>query len=407
MSATAGTGIPPLRALLAVPAFRAMAISTPVAAVGNGLFAATSFLYFTRMLAMPATFVGTVLTVSGAVAIGAGAPVGRFIDRMRPAWANIAVLVVQAGGVVALSLVRGPVPFAIAAGLVALTGKLKLAARGALIALAFADTDRVRIRSWLRSLSNLGMAGGSGLAAIATGVDRPWLYRLALLAVAATYLVSAALLGPLRAVSAPRPAGDGARPRGALRDRVYLLVAALNGLLGVHYLLIEVGVPVWAQSGPQRALWLVSAGLLINTVVVVLGQVPLTARIHGVGAAVRAQNLAGVLFVLFAAALLAAGHARGAAQVAVACAAFAAYSLGEVLQAAAAWELSFELADPARPGEYQGVFASGAAIGPVLAPLIITGVLGRLGDAGLLALGAGLLVLALLHGPAVRRVRPC
>ncbi|GIE86471.1 MFS transporter [Actinoplanes regularis] len=357
---------------------------------------------------MPSTFVGTVLTTSGIIAICVGAPIGRLIDRVPVARANIVVLVAQATSVAALAFIQGPIPFALAAGLVALTGKVKLAARGALIALAFAGTDRVRTRSWLRSLSNLGMAGGSAIAAIATGVDKPWLYRLALLLVSATYLVSAGLLRPLRTVTAsPRAdAGAGGR-RGALRDRVYLTIALLNGLLGVHYLLIEVGVPVWAQNGPLRALWLVSAGLIINTVVVVLGQVPLTARLSGVSSAIRAQILAGGLFVAFGAMLLIAGHLRGVPQAVWACGAFTVYSLGEVLQAAAAWELSFELADPNRPGEYQGAFASGAALGPALAPLVITGALNAIGDVGLLALGVGLLVLALLQGPIVSRVQPC
>jgi hypothetical protein len=151
--------------------------------------------------------------------------------------------------------------------------------------------------------------------------------------------------------------------------------------------------------------WLVSVALAINTTVVALGQVPLTTWIAGVPRAARAAVMAGVLFAASCAAMALAGLAGGAVTVAVVLVASVAYSVGEVLHAAAAWELSFDLADPLRPAEYQGLFSSGLSVGAVVAPALITTVLGLAGDPGWLALGGLLGGLGLLHLPAVRGVR--
>ncbi|GAA4670573.1 hypothetical protein [Phytohabitans rumicis] len=49
-----------------------------------------------------------------------------------------------------------------------------------------------------------------------------------------------------------------------------------------------------------------------------------------------------------------------------------AHSLAEVLSEAGSWTLAFELADPDNAGAYQGVSQTGAALGSMLAPLVVT-----------------------------------
>jgi MFS family permease len=127
--------------------------------------------------------------------------------------------------------------------------------------------------------------------------------------------------------------------------------------------------------------------------------VPVAHRIDGAAAAIRAQLHAGMLFALAALGIFTAGALPPPWASALLLTSVAVYSIGEIMQAAAAWELSFELAAPDRPGEYQAVFASGANIGPILAPFLITFVLAGIGDGGWLVLGIGLCAVAAAHLP--------
>jgi dipeptide/tripeptide permease len=46
--------------------------------------------------------------------------------------------------------------------------------------------------------------------------------------------------------------------------------------------------------------------------------------------------------------------------------------IGEMLQSAGGWGISFELAPPGAQGQYQGAYAMGRQVGDMVAPLILT-----------------------------------
>ena len=136
--------------------------------------------------------------MAGLLAVVVGVPVGRILDRTPVVAVNAAILLAQGAAIAWLASTGAQAPVLLAAGLVALASKLKLAARGTLIAVAFDGPHRQAVRAWLRSLSNLGIALGSGLAVGATAVDDVEAYRLALLAVAGTYVAAAVLMALMR-----------------------------------------------------------------------------------------------------------------------------------------------------------------------------------------------------------------
>jgi hypothetical protein len=86
-----------------------------------------------------------------------------------------------------------------------------------------------------------------------------------------------------------------------------------------------------------------------------------------------------------------------------------AHAAGEVLCEAGSWGLAFELADPASAGAYQGISTTGAALGNMLAPLVVTATAIEHGPPGwavlgalFLAAGAGTLGIS-RQGAALRR----
>ena len=134
----------------------------------------------------------------------------------------------------------------------------------------------------------------------------------------------------------------------------------------------EIGVPLWIANETAAPEVLVAAVLILNTVIVVLFQVPLARGTHdlrkaGRASAIAAWLMAGACFIYAAAAGLQAGFA-----IAVIVVAALAHAFAEVLSQAGGWGLSFELADPVRAGTYQGVFSMGYSVGAMAAPLVVT-----------------------------------
>jgi hypothetical protein len=134
----------------------------------------------------------------------------------------------------------------------------------------------------------------------------------------------------------------------------------------------EVGVPLWIANHTTAPEVLVAALLILNTVIVVLFQVPLSAGTHDVRragrvSAIAAWLMAGACLVYASSAGLSTGFA-----IAVIVVAALAHAFAEVLSQAGGWGLSFELADPVRAGTYQGVFAMGYSVGATAAPLVVT-----------------------------------
>jgi MFS family permease len=134
----------------------------------------------------------------------------------------------------------------------------------------------------------------------------------------------------------------------------------------------EIGVPLWIANETEAPEVLVAAVLILNTVIVVLFQVPLSRGTHDPRKAGRVSALAAWLmavacFVYASATGLPAGFA-----IAVIVLAALAHAFAEVLSQAGGWGLSFELADPVRAGTYQGVFSMGYSVGAMAAPLVVT-----------------------------------
>jgi hypothetical protein len=136
-----------------------------------------------------------------------------------------------------------------------------------------------RPAAYLRAVTNVGIGTGAALAAVALQSGTRTAYLMMVTADAATFLVGAALLVPLKVAGGPRPAGPNAgaagrtAPRSALKDLPYLLITGLNGLLSLQLGLLQIGLPLWVVRATHAPRLTVSAVLVLNTAMVVLWQV--------------------------------------------------------------------------------------------------------------------------------------
>lgn len=385
------------------PEVRRLVVATLVNTFGNGVYAAVGALYLTRVAGLSVHEVGLGLTVAGLAGLLASTPLGIVADRLGPNRAYVGSLLLQALLMTTLTQVRSFPLFVVIGALTAVADAGQRGAKGALIAGLVPADQRVRTRALLRVTTNIGMGVGMGLAAGVLAVDRAEVYVAALLADAATYLVTAGLVG--FGMTRVAPVRSAAAPSGlaALGDRPFLAFVALDGVLSMHNGMLRIAVPLWLATATDAPAWLISVLLVLNSVSVILLQLRVARGTETLGGAARAGRRAGVLLSLACVVLALTDTTSGAVTIVLLVVVALLHVLGEMLQSAGGWGISFELAPPGGQGQYQGAYAMGHQVGDLIAPFVLTVVAVSWGWPGWLLTAAIFLVAGLLVPVSVRR----
>lgn len=372
------------------PVVRRMAAATLVSTFGNGLFMTLSALYFTRIVGLSVTQVGVGLTLAGALGVLASVQFGPVTDRVGAQRLFTVLLLADALGTASMSFITSFWAFLLVAGWVTVCDRGSSTARAAMYADILTPETRTPARAFLRAVTNVGIGAGSATAALALHVDTRGAYVAAILVDALTFVVAAVILRGLPDAHGPRRSGE-RRPRvpnPALRDGPYLLVTALNTVISLQFTILEIGLPLWIVDHTHAPRIMVSATLLLNTILVVGLQVRATRGITDVASAGRLVRRGA--FLLAAAWILVALCAGlpGWAAAALLVGALVVETAGEVLTSAAGWELSYVLADAGHHGAYQGVFNGGFSAASMLGPVVVAATALHFGLAGWAVLAA-------------------
>src|SRR5262249_19914895 len=126
-------------------------------------------------------------------------------------------------------------------------------------------------RGYLRSVTNLGVAAGALLAGWGVQVDTRNAFLLLIAGSALSYAACVAIV-PFLPDLPLKPSGTRSTWI-ALRDRPYLALTILDGLMAVQYRVLTTAVPLWLVSETTAPHWSVSAVMLANTAIVVIFQV--------------------------------------------------------------------------------------------------------------------------------------
>ncbi|MFI8964525.1 MFS transporter [Streptomyces sp. NPDC053493] len=359
---------------------RRMLLVSIIDKTGTGLWAGCTALYFTYVSGLGLGQVGLLMTVSGGVGI-AGAPLaGRLADRLPLVRVIAGAQVMRGAALLALLTTDNFLLLTLYSALGALPDR----AGSVLIKLyaaRLAGPDRVRYQAIQRTTVNIGWSiGGLGAAAaLATGSTHA--YALLLVGNVLTYLVIAVLT--LRCAEPPAPSRVAAtaadapksRPANPWRDRTFLAYTATEAVLFLDDTILQVAVPLWIVHATAAPVGLAPLLLVLNTVLVVLFQVPL-ARFGATTQAARRLlvPLAG-LFVIGTLALAASATGGRALAITALCAAVVALTFAEIIHATASWELSVALAPGEAQGAYLGVHGLAHSTQRFAGPLLVTGVM--------------------------------
>jgi MFS family permease len=366
-----------------------------------GVFLTAGPLYFVRVVGLSPAHTGAVITVAGLIGLLVGLPAGGLADRCGTRWVVLPAMALQAIGLGCYVLVRSIPVYAAVAICVVIGERAAYAARGAIMSYAFEGAARVRIRSYLRATNNVAVALGALLGGTAVGIDSPQAYRVALLAASGALAVAAATSLRLPNLRSPGRAADLPK-RSVLRDGPFAAVALVNGLMSIHYAMVEIAMPIWVVQHTAAPPWLVTGLFLLNTGSVIAFQVRLSRGVETAAQGAAAQRQSGLLLlvssVLFA--LAASTGSNLAIMVLVGATAF--HVVAEMRQMAGSWTLGFELAPGHAQGAYQGFYNTFAQGGAMVAPAVVLFLVAGFGAAGWIVIGVFLALLGFLFVPLVR-----
>jgi MFS family permease len=378
------------------PEQRLLSIMTLVNMAGSGLYFAAGTLYLTRSAGMTPAQVGLGLTLGGLCGLVGGVVIGDQADRRGAREVVIAAMLVEAVAACALIAVHSTVTLALVAGVAATAGAGNGSGRGALIGLVAKEGEGAKLRSYLRAVTNVGLAIGTLGAALVLALDTRAAYVGMLIADALSFVVAAAVVTrlPRRAPTRARAAADADADTAAdlrwlaLRDKPYLALTLSAAVASLQYEVPIVVLPLWVTLHTHAPRWSSALLFLIAALLVAALQVPATRSIDGPRTAARVVLRSGPVFlVAWALIALSSGAAAGVA-LALLIVAIVIHSLAEVWQAGGMFELSFSLAQPEAQGQYQGVFGLSMGITEAVGPVLLIGLCITWGSPGWLVLGA-------------------
>jgi MFS family permease len=376
---------------------RSLALQSALYAVGTGAFLSGNAVYFTRVVGLSPTHVGLGISVGGAVSVLAAVPAGRLADRwgLRGCWAAAAFA--EALLYLAYPWVHGMRGFLLLLSGLALAQALGAGARGGYSLAAVPRGQRVRVLAFVRSSLNIGFTVGALLAGLALATDDLGLVRVIPLLTAAVLAVDGCLIARLPAARTGTAVGRPPEPGGAaLRNRRFVLLSGLNGLMAVDQVLLTVVFPLWLVTrtdAPHAVLaWLYGT----NTVLVVLLQVRASRGSETVRGASRSARVAGLATLGACTVVMTTAWTAGAVTIVLLWLGYVLLTGSELFHSAAGWGLLSELSDPERRGEYQGVWKLGQQAQLMAGPVSCTWLAVGWRPEGILLVGAVALGSALL-----------
>ncbi|MFJ3202553.1 MFS transporter [Streptomyces sp. NPDC086989] len=406
---------------------------------GTGVWGASCVLFFTFVTGLDGRQLGLLLGAAGVAGVAGSPLAGHLADRFPVRTLLIGCHLLRLGTISALLVVTR---FDVLLLVVAVTSLGDRAAKmlEMLFATRAAGERRGTYQALSRSVANAGYALGAGLAALGLAVGTRGAYQVLILGDALSFLAAAALVwrtrecgagrrGAAPAAAAPGAAGAAAGPGGEAagagttaadagapddqppaarspwRDRGYLRFVLLDIPLCLDDSILGVGLPLWLVGHTDAPHAVVPAFLLLNTVLVVVLQMTVSARVRLPRQAAAAARLYG-LVLLGCCALIALTPRHGAWAASIALLAAAGLvTAAELLRSVSSWELAVSLAPREARASYLGVAGMSQSLQKSAGPVLLTGAVMTAGPAGWLVLGAAVAAVAVVQRrSALRRL---
>nr|ACG70810.1 putative membrane protein [Streptomyces fradiae] len=363
------------------PRQRLLTLATVVNTIGMGIFLSAGTIFLIRSAGFTPTEAGIGLTAGSLCGFGAGVVIGDWADRRGSREVVIGSMLLEAVASISLLFVNNLWSLIVVAAAAAVGRAGTVSARGAMIGVLTEEGKGAQFRTYLRAVTNVGLAIGTIGAAVVLAFDTRPAYVSVIVTDTVTFLLAALILTRLPHLPPTRSAKEkdeeAAEPAAkerrwmALRDLPYLALTATSSITSLQYFVLVPALPVWIVMHTEAPRWMAAVVLFFESILVAATQVPATRSIDGPRSAARLLALSGPVFLVsWVLIALASGPSAGVA-LTLLIVGVVLHALAEIWQAAGTFELSFALAKPEAQGQYQGVMGLGHGLAEAVAPIVV------------------------------------
>jgi len=344
--------------------------------LGNGIVLPFLIIYLNEVRGFGLATSGMIVATLGAVALASGPFCGRLIDRIGPRATLIASLLLLAVGYGGFPFIRAPWQAFLLAAIAGAGNGGFAPAHSSLLATLTTREQRNAAYAVQRATDNLGFGVGALVGGLIATTSVPDSFTLLFLLDAMTFIAFIALLmfvPARRAVSGAAHAAG--RYSAVLRDRVFLwLLLLIAVLVAAAYAQVATVLPPFAKQEASISEAGIGVIFFVNTVVIVIAQLPLAKAIEG-RKRMRVLALSAGIFAATSVAILAAGYwLTSSAAVVALCGVIIVFSLAECLHGSVQNPLIADLAPSHLLGRYMALrtiswqvgFMAGPALGTLL-----------------------------------------
>ena len=382
------------------PNLRILGAATLVNTFGSGALVTTFALFFTRMVGLRPTQVALALSAGALAGLLVQVPAGHLADVRGPR--RVLQALTFGAGIALLGLLFARSVWALVAvmAVFALFDRGGQAVRNGYVARLAEGGQGVKFKAYLRAVTNVGISLGALSGGLALLVDQSWAYLAVFALDAATCMVTSLWFGRLPHIPPAPPRRSGEPRIAVLHDLPFVVITVLSGVTAMHFVVMELALPLWIVQDTSAPKPLVAIILMINTICVALFQVRLTRNIDLVGPSSRAMARAGFWIAGgFALIAFASGQPTWLA-ITLLCAGAFVHVVGEMIGSGGQWGVQMGLAPRERQGQYQGFAGVGFSLSQMVAPTLIILLCIEWGRPGWFVMGGLIALASVLMVPA-------
>jgi MFS family permease len=384
---------------------RTLAVQSCIYATGNGVFLAGSAVFFVHIVGLSPVQIGIGFSIAGAQAVLTSVPLGAVADRFGGQRAWIMGALGEALCFCAYPFVRGFWAFLAVLCALTLVGSIGNTGRSMYTIEVIPPADRVRVLAFSRAALNIGFSIGALGAGVALAINTRPAFIAMVLVNAAGLLVNTFIVRRMPRVERPAASPSSVR-RGAgrfsvLRDRPFLAVTALNGLLLCQGTIFAEVMPLWVITHTDAKHVMLAILFITNTVMAVLLQVPASRGANTLPGIARLLRWAGWATAACGPVFYLSRFTSGPVTVSLLLTGVILVTGGELWQSAGGWGLTTNLPPAANRGAYLGAFQLGGQLQSMIGPAALTFLAIRTGGIGWLAISALLIGASAIAGPIV------
>lgn len=344
-----------------------------VSALGNGMLIPFLFIYLHNVRGIGLGMAGLVVGTNAVVSIVAGPVSGTLVDRRGGRYVLALALVILAAGYGAFALVQEPWHGFLAAVVTGVGNGFFWPAQSTLLA-SLSPPDRLPATfAMQRVMMNLGIGIGALIGGVIADADRPRTFVVLFALDAATFLVYLAVL--LAAVpEASRAEGASSDRSGSyaevVRHGAFVAFVALNALFIFAGMSGFELLPVFAKNEVGVTEGAIGAIFFVNTVVIVLAQLPIAKLAEGHRRMRLYAVLGGLWAICWVAVSIVGGSVDGLTAAVMLAVVMGAFGIGECIHGAIQGPLVTAMAEPRLLGRYMALSALSWQVGFALGPAV-------------------------------------